>query len=97
LIAPSDQLYDQYSEIQNAQLTYDDKIINWNNLADFYQNNDVSVRVFNQEYIRNTINKNDCDSIVFGDKNKEVQDEIQRLETENEKIREQLGSIEQKK
>ena len=69
----------------------------WNNLADFYQNNDVSVRVFNQEYIRNTINKNDCDSIVFGDKNKEVQDEIQRLETENEKIREQLGSIEQKK
>ena len=83
----------KYTEIQNAQLTYDDKIINWNNLADFYRNNDVSVRVFNQEFIRRTININDCDSIVFGDENKEVQDKIQRLETENEKIREQINNI----
>ena len=79
----------KYSEIQNAQLTYENTIIDWNNLADFYQH-DVSVRVFNQEYIRNTINKQEsteCDAIfVFGGDNQTLKNELATLKNEKQTL-----------
>lgn len=79
---------DKYNEIQNAQLTYNDSIIDWNNLDGFYQDNHVSVRVFNQDYIRRTMNtqvNTECEAIfVLGQENQILIDELATLQNEKQ-------------
>ena len=79
-------------DILNVQLTYENTIIDWNNLAEFYQH-DVSVRVFNQEYIRRTINtreSTECDAIfVFGGDNQTLKEEHKVLEQQKQELENQ--------
>ncbi|MGL5721913.1 MAG: AAA family ATPase, partial [Brevinema sp.] len=83
----------KYNEIKNAELTYNTNPIDWGNLDNFYQNNNILVRVFNQDYIRRTINSQtttECEAIfVLGQENKKLKDDLQCLQKEKQDLENQ--------